>query len=323
MDVGRLLVSESAGDNVFVNQAIEAAIAETLKEDEIALYLWRNSDCVVMGRNQDAYAECDVNALESEGGLLARRTSGGGAVWHDLGNLNFSFVYREGAFSREEGYSTVISALSSLGVGAELGGRNDLMFEGGKLGGNAYYKRGGTELHHGTILVSTSPERVARFLTPPDEKFAGKGVRSVASRVTSLRDILEGVSAERVAAALKEAFFAARPGAEVSVLSPVAIGAEKIMRWTGFFSREEWRYGRKEKGSKRVSVTLFGERAVAEISSDGRLKRVYSDSLDADAVSAVNAALGENDEADIFENISGAREEAERLLASVKEGSIV
>ena len=112
-------------------------------------------------------------------------------------------------------------------------------------------------------------------------------------------------------------------GAEVSALFPVAIGAEKIMRWTGFFSREEWRYGRKEKGSRRVSVTLFGERAVAEISSDGRLKRVYSDSLDADAVSAVNAALGENDEADIFENISGAREEAERLLASVKEGGIV
>lgn len=72
-----------------------------------------------------------------------------------------------------------------------------------------------------------------------------------------------------------------------------------------------------------MPVTLFGERAVAEISSDGRLKRVYSDSLDADAVSAVNAALGENDEADIFENISGAREEAERLLASVKEGGIV
>ena len=87
MDVGRLLVSESAGDNVFVNQAIEAAIAETVKEDEIALYLWRNSDCVVIGRNQDAYAECRVDALESVGGMLARRLSGGGA---DTGGLKRS-----------------------------------------------------------------------------------------------------------------------------------------------------------------------------------------------------------------------------------------
>ena len=199
MSVKRLIFLKSPGDNVFVNQALEAALTEYVGEDEAALYLWSNSDAVVIGRNQDAYAECRVDALESAGGMLARRLSGGGAVWHDGGNLNFTFISCEKDEDKDANFGIVLSALASLGIRAELGGRNDLMLNGAKFGGSAYYRRDGKALHHGTVMVNTTPDAVARYLTPPAEKFEGKAVKSVSSRVASLESALPGITVQNVA----------------------------------------------------------------------------------------------------------------------------
>ena len=197
MSVKRLIFLKSPGDNVFVNQALEAALTEYVGEGEAALYLWSNSDAVVIGRNQDAYAECRVDALESAGGMLARRLSGGGAVWHDGGNLNFSFISCEKDEDKDANFGIVLSALASLGIHAELGGRNDLMLNGAKFGGSAYYRRDGKALHHGTVMVNTPPDAVARYLTPPAEKFEGKAVKSVASRVAPLESAFGHYGAKR------------------------------------------------------------------------------------------------------------------------------
>lgn len=121
----------------------------------------------------------------------------------------------------------MLDALASLGIRAELGGRNDLVADGAKFGGNAYYKRGGAEFHHGTLLVSTAPEDVARYLTPPGEKFVGKSVKSVSSRVAPLAAYRDDVTVERVADALEESFAAAYPSAAASRPIPFVLGAER------------------------------------------------------------------------------------------------
>ena len=326
MSVGKITLMRSESVNVFVNQAIEAALLESVGEDEAALYLWRNERAVVIGRNQNAYAECRVQSLEESGGLLARRLSGGGAVWHDLGNLNFTFVAREGNFDRRKNFKTVLDALASLGIRAELGGRNDLVAEGAKFGGNAYYKRGGAEFHHGTLLVSTAPEDVARYLTPPGEKFVGKSVKSVSSRVAPLAAYRDDVTVERVADALEESFAAAYPSAAASRPIPFVLGAEKVLKWTAFFGTDEWRYGKKRDYVFEFAAEVFGERAVVRVAEeDGEPSAVdvASDSLDAEKVSALKFVLsGEEIPADAAlteEEKSEVRAEAERLAARIRE----
>lgn len=324
VEILTLMCSESV--NVFVNQAIEAALLESVGENEAALYLWRNERAVVVGRNQNAYAECRVQSLEESGGLLARRLSGGGAVWHDLGNLNFTFVAREGNFDKQKNFAILFDALASLGIDAELGGRNDLLADGVKFGGNAYYKRGGAEFHHGTLLVSTAPEDVARYLTPCEEKFAGKSVKSVYSRVAPLSVYKEGITTESVADALEESFAAAYPSAAASKPMPFVLGAEKVLKWTAFFGTDEWRYGKKRKYVSEFAAEVFGERAVVRVAEDdGNMSGVdvASDSLDAEKVSALKFVLsGEEIPADAAltdEEKTEVREEAEKLAARIAE----
>lgn len=329
MSVKRLIFLKSPGDNVFVNQALEAALTEYVGEDEAALYLWSNSDAVVIGRNQDAYAECRVDALESAGGMLARRLSGGGAVWHDGGNLNFTFISCEKDEDKDANFGIVLSALASLGIHAELGGRNDLMLNGAKFGGSAYYRRDGKALHHGTVMVNTPPDAVARYLTPPAEKFEGKAVKSVASRVAPLESALPGITVQNVADALRDSFAAAYPEAEMREILPVSLGAERVMKWAGFFPRDDWRYGRRGAAVKRMLTEVFGERAVlrAVFDENGFAgAELASDSLDADGVSAVNALLAGKDAAAFSlaaDKAEAAAKEAEKLRARLKEEGCV
>lgn len=329
MSVKRLIFLKSPGDNVFVNQALEAALTEYVGEDEAALYLWSNSDAVVIGRNQDAYAECRVDALESAGGMLARRLSGGGAVWHDGGNLNFTFISCEKDEDKDANFGIVLSALASLGIHAELGGRNDLMLNGAKFGGSAYYRRDGKALHHGTVMVNTTPDAVARYLTPPAEKFEGKAVKSVASRVAPLERAAAGITVQSVGDALRDSFEAAYPGAEMRVILPVSLGAERVMKWAGFFPRDDWRYGRRGTVVKRMPAEVFGERAVlrAVFDENGFAgAELASDSLDADGVSAVNALLAGKDAAAFplaADKAEAAAKEAEKLRARLKEEGCV
>ena len=232
MAVGKVIFMDSASDNVFVNQGIEWAFAESLREGEAALYLWSNDRTVVIGRNQDAFTECRVDALESSGGLLARRLSGGGAVWHDSGNLNFTFVLREPDFDKELDFAVLSDALAKLGIHAERSGRNDLEAGGAKFSGNAYYRRDGVMLHHGTLLLFTSPDEVEHFLTPPEVKFSGKGVKSVRSRVAPLSAVKPDITKEEVAAALRESFRQAFPDAVAEVRQPLSLGAEQAVSYT-------------------------------------------------------------------------------------------
>lgn len=281
--ITKLTIVKSESTNVFVNQGIELALFDKVEEGEEILYLWTNENTVVIGRNQDAYQEVNVDLLESEGGLLARRLSGGGAVYHDLGNINFTFLGRTGDFDLDRNRKIILSALSSLGLNAALTGRNDIEIDGYKVSGNAYYRKDGHEYHHGTMLINLPSDKVARYLTPPETKFVGKKVKSVKSRVSHLTAFNADITKEKFADALVDAFKAEYAGATAEEMQPFALGGNAIMGGTMVFASDEWRYGKKKDYDLRLPLTVDGikiEIAVAIEDDVVTECRAFTDSMD-------------------------------------------
>lgn len=180
------------------NLAMERALFRYVDEETAILFLWQNDHTIVIGRNQDPYAECRVEEFLSSGGKIAKRPSGGGAVYHDLGNQNFSIIAKENLIARDEYQHIVVNALKTFGLEVEFNGRNDFLIQGRKFSGNASYSDGRVLCQHGTILVHTDIDKMEYYLTPSAEKLDRNHVKSVKSRVINLRGILGNISVEAV-----------------------------------------------------------------------------------------------------------------------------
>ncbi len=212
--------------------------------DCVTLYLWRNRRTVVIGQNQNPFSECNVEALEADGGYLMRRKTGGGAVYHDDGNLNFSFVVPKALYDQTRQFGVIQRAVESFGLHTELSGRNDILAEGRKFSGNAFSKGRVNDLHHGTILIKGNMDDLARYLKPKPAKLQKHGVASVRSRVVNLSELNPGINAESLVPRLKEAF-----EAEYSEYSEYSDYSEIIKRpevraLHDHFASPEWKYGR-------------------------------------------------------------------------------
>ena len=131
----------------------------------------------MIGRNQNCWKECRVSELEADGGHLVRRLSGGGAVYHDLGNLNFTFCMRKEDADVDRQLQVIIEAVASFGLTAEKTGRNDVAINGQKFSGNAFFDSKGCYYHHGTLLLNVDTTSMSRFLNPSKAKLQSKGVR--------------------------------------------------------------------------------------------------------------------------------------------------
>ena len=157
------------------------------------LTLWRNGPSVIIGKNQNALEEIDLDFVRTHQIPVVRRLTGGGAVFHDLGNVNYTLVQSCGAgdFNNYAKFTRpIVDFLATLGVKAQLSGRNDLLIDGRKFSGNAQAVRNGRILHHGTLLFSADLSRLSGALRPQNLKLESKGVKSVSSRVTNLADHL-------------------------------------------------------------------------------------------------------------------------------------
>lgn len=187
---------ETHSVNPAYNLAFEEWVLTNLTDDD-SVILWQNDNSVIIGQNQNTYEEIDPVFVRDHGIHVVRRTTGGGAVYHDLGNLNYSFITD---YDRERGTDmsfftdTVCRALLQMGLPASASGRNDILVDGKKVSGTAQriVKAGGREriLYHGTLLFKSDPEMIAGALKPDPLKFASKATKSVRSRVGNISDYL-------------------------------------------------------------------------------------------------------------------------------------
>ncbi len=184
----KLLVLESK--NPYYNLAIEEYLFKTETDD--IFIIWQNEPTIVIGKNQNVFAEINKAYTEKNKIHIVRRITGGGAVYHDLGNVNYSFIASSVSGDINFKYFTapIIEALNSLGIVAMLTGRNDLEVGGKKISGNAQHREGSRVLHHGTLLFDTDLDVLTKALNVDEEKIKAKALKSTHSRVINLKELL-------------------------------------------------------------------------------------------------------------------------------------
>ncbi|KZE47666.1 lipoate--protein ligase [Rossellomorea marisflavi] len=177
-----------------INLAIEEYALKNLDINESYLLFYINEPSIIIGKNQNTIEEINTDYVEKQGLHVVRRLSGGGAVYHDLGNLNFSFITKDDgdSFHNFKKFTEpVIEALNKLGVKAELSGRNDILAEGRKISGNAQFSTRGRMFSHGTLLFDSEMENVVSALRVKKDKIESKGIKSIRSRVANISEFLE------------------------------------------------------------------------------------------------------------------------------------
>ncbi|HZK09610.1 MAG TPA: lipoate--protein ligase [Clostridia bacterium] len=275
-----------------VNLALEEMLTQDCKEDEYIFYLWQNENTIVIGRNQNPHRECDLQKVEEDGVILVRRPSGGGAVFHDLGNLNFTFIAHEKKYSQQMNFEIVLDALKVFGLEGEFSGRNDLLIEDRKFSGNAYSHYKNTRVHHGTLMLEVDLTKMSRYLNVHPLKMKAKGVTSVRSRVINLYELAPQMKVEDLKEALIGSFEARLGRAEkIEQLDKASLRgykhADKYFSW-------EWNIGE----TPNFSLELENKFDWGLISffldlNKGRIKRakIFTDALVNEDFAGLGAAL--------------------------------
>lgn len=289
----QLTYIESIHLNPYKNLAAEEHLLLCCGEEEYILYLWQNSHTVVIGRNQNAWKECQVSRLEDEGGHLARRLSGGGAVYHDLGNLNFTFAAHKKNYSVDRQMKVILRALESLGIHGERSGRNDILVDGKKVSGHAFYEKGDRCYHHGTLMVDVDMGMLSRYLTVSKEKLRSNGVDSVRSRVMNLKEAVPDLTVEKLKNVLREAFEEEFQMRSVR-LTMEDLEKQGLERSVEKFSSWDWIYGRRMEFQNEISRKfVWGQISMQFHVRNGIIEEVavYSDALKTEIISGLPGYL--------------------------------
>ena len=280
------------GYSPYANQALEKYLVETVAPDTVILYLWQNQRTVVIGKNQNAWQECKVAEISADGGYVARRISGGGAVYHDLGNLNFTFVLAKAHYDIPRQQQVICRALRKLGIAAEVTGRNDIVVDGKKISGNAFYE-GKNCFHHGTLLISVDTAEMGRYLNPSAAKLQAKGVSSVKARVANLNTFLPGLTPESLGEALIQAL-GEEYGSVPQEMFPAQLDQARLAELTQEFADEEWRLGRPIPCDLTLSQRFdWGEVELRLQENRGKVQQVqvFTDSLAPELSKEIETAL--------------------------------
>ena len=291
--IEKLLLFRSRSTDIYENLALEQHLAQNVQDGRLILFLWQNRSCVVIGRNQNAFRECRTDILSAEGVTLSRRLSGGGAVYQDLGNLNFTFCSPEKDSDIERQHMVILEACRLLKIDASVSGRNDLLTEGCKFSGNSFYSHDGKSFHNGTILLDVDLRKMEKCLSPSKMKLASKAVDSVRSRVINLREIRPDISPELMCDALEKAFSMVY-GGEIAGINPDSLDKKDIEEKRRFFASYEWVYGR----NATFPISIQRRFSWGEISVNIEIKsglcsdvKVFTDALNYSLAEMIENAL--------------------------------
>ena len=307
------IYSAPTGDG-WLNLARDGYFLENNKEGDVILYFYVNKNAVIIGRNQNAWKECSIANMDADGVQLVRRHSGGGAVFHDNGNLNFSFITDEKHYDLNRQMRVILNAVSKLGLKAELSGRNDITVDGKKFSGNAFSLAKGNRSHHGTILVNADLTKLSNYLCVSKEKMRTKGIDSVRARVCNICELSSGLTVEAMRRLVIESFIEEYGAASEYVFDGTALAEveerrERLASW-------EWRFGKTPQfdfeTDKRFS---FGDTQIYFNSRNGVIRetKVYSDCLDTELTTEIENALT---------GVHFRKEEIKAALSKMKDQSI-
>lgn len=242
------------------NLAAEQYIFEKLPADRMYFMLWQNDNAVIIGKYQNTLAEINEKSVQENGIKVVRRLSGGGAVYHDLGNLNFTFIADAGEtdeLNMRVFCLPIVKALAKLGITAEINGRNDITIDGRKFSGNAQYMRSGRVMHHGTIMFNSDLDMVQKALNVDPSKIESKGRKSVRSRVTNIKEYLrEDISLAEFRALLLRSILEDNPGEEYIFSAEDIRAIEQLKK--ARYDTWDWNYGRSPECSMQKSARING-----------------------------------------------------------------
>ena len=293
--MSRLQVIISPQYDPFLNRAVEHYLTERQEEGVVTMYLWKNQRTVVIGYNQNPYAECNVKLLLDDGGHLMRRGTGGGAVYHDLGNINFSFIADKETYDVRKQLSVIQDALLAYGLKTEISGRNDLTCEGRKFSGNAFSK-GKNNLHHGTILIKTDGAMMQRYLIVDKAKLLKNGVKSVASRVINLSELVPDLTSESIKQPLIASFEKVYGGKAQLLDFDTFINKREVQAIREEISSHDFLFGRWEqfKTTKKARFPWGGVEIALQVDEANALIKdvqIASDCLEPEAIAQAEQLL--------------------------------
>ena len=282
-----------------VNLALEEYVFRHKPVDDDVLLFYVNAPAIIIGRNQNTIEEINPEVVATRGIHVVRRVSGGGAVYHDLGNLNFSFMTPQvyGRFNRYDTFTRpVIDTLKDLGVPAELGGRNDILAGGRKISGNAQFARPDRMISHGTLLFDSNLDEVTAALNPKPGKVESKGVKSIRSRVANISEFVEHpLTVTELRERIVERIFGTRDRAKIPTI-PITeedwtavreLVASKYGAWN-------WNYGQNPPANvQRARRFPAGEIDARIDVQDGRIAaiRLFGDYMGREDVTVLEALL--------------------------------
>lgn len=274
--------------NPYFNLAFEEYLVQHHNPNEQILFLWQNQNTIVIGRNQNPWRECKLEEMNRINAHLVRRLSGGGAVYHDVGNLNFTFITDFSEERVQQNIQLIIDALALNGVSSVFSGKNDILAEGNKISGNAFFVDGNTLCHHGTLLVDVDIDVLDWLLTVDPGKLHSKGIDSVRSRVVNIKELNGEITVASLKQDLIHTFCSAGKNFSLFKLdenkcTDELVNLNDISMLMARYESWDWNFGQSPEFNFQFSRRYpFGGVDIFLLVIDGLIKeaKVFTDALD-------------------------------------------
>lgn len=308
------------------NLATEDYIFKDMSPDQQVLFLWRNENTVVIGRFQNPWSECHLDKMEKDGIKLARRQSGGGAVFHDLGNTNFTFMSSKESYSKEVNNKIITKALAKFSIEAYPSGRNDILVQEKKVSGSAFKESKDRSFHHGTLLINADLTKLGNYLTPNPKKLVSKGIQSVRARVANLVEFNSILNHDVLVQAIIEEFFHHYGShCDIQLLNnEVLKNIPELKQRYDELKDWNWRFGETPDFSHHMDEKFeWGYIDVHLNSQKGKISeiKIFSDSLHPEMIEALNLNLNNKtyDAAGISTGVEATIQELPMIKEYLKE----